>query len=126
MAKGLPPGPIANPSRSALRAAVRPERTEDLFFVADGSGGHVFAKTLGDQTKNIALYRRGQSIDADTSPAAAAPGAAPNAAPSNAAEPVRPVKTLKPAAAARPAKTAPAQVIKGRRCQPKPDGTCAQ
>jgi UPF0755 protein len=126
MAKGLPPGPIANPSRSALRAAVRPERTEDLFFVADGSGGHVFAKTLGDQTKNIALYRRGQAIDADTGPAAAAPGAAPNAAPSNAAEPVRPVKTLNPAAAARPAKTAPAQVIKGRRCQPKPDGTCAQ
>jgi len=125
-AKGLPPGPIANPSRSALRAAVRPERTEDLFFVADGSGGHVFAKTLGDQTRNIAVYRRGQAIDADTSPAAAAPGAAPNAAPSNAAEPVRPVKTLNPAAAARPAKTAPAQVIKGRRCQPKPDGTCAQ
>src|SRR5438270_4106417 len=68
MAKGLLPGPIANPGRTALRAAVRPERTEDLFFVADGSGGHVFAKTLGDQTKNIALYRRAQPIEADPAP----------------------------------------------------------
>ena len=72
--KGLPPGPIANPGRTALRAAVRPERTEDLFFVADGSGGHVFAKTLGDQTRNIGLYRRGQPIDPD--PALSNPTAA--------------------------------------------------
>src|SRR5207302_3089565 len=89
--KGLPPGPIANPGRTALRAAVRPERTEDLFFVADGSGGHVFAKTLGDQTKNIALYRRGQPIDAD--PALSNP-------PSNA--PANPPSNPPPAAAANP------------------------
>ena len=130
MMKGLPPGPIANPGRTALRAAVRPERTEDLFFVADGSGGHVFAKTLGDQTKNIALYRRGQAIDTDSAPAPPNPASASQPAAPASADPVRPVKTVSPVtpapAVARPAKTAPAQVVKGRRCQPKPDGTCAQ
>jgi UPF0755 protein len=60
--KGLPPGAIANPGKSSLRAAVRPERTEDLYFVADGSGGHAFGKTLAAQSRNITAYRRATTI----------------------------------------------------------------
>ncbi|HVB18434.1 MAG TPA: endolytic transglycosylase MltG [Stellaceae bacterium] len=71
LVKGLPPGPITNPSRSSLRAAMRPEPTEDLYFVADGSGGHVFAKTLADQTRNIAEHRHGMATEPDAAPAAA-------------------------------------------------------
>jgi UPF0755 protein len=89
--EGLPPGPIANPGRASLEAAANPARTKEIFFVADGGGGHVFAENYDQHQKNVDRLRvierqqRGEST-------AAAPATAP-AAPTAAAQPAGPPMT---------------------------------
>lgn len=59
--EGLPPTPIANPGANAIEAALNPAKTNFLFFVADGSGGHAFAETLAEHNANVAKWRKIQA-----------------------------------------------------------------
>ncbi len=74
--KGLPPTPIANPGRAAIEAALNPAKTSDVYFVADGTGGHAFAENYADHQRNVAKWRQIEKEREDDQPATPATTAA--------------------------------------------------
>ena len=82
--EGLPPGPICNPGRASLEAAANPARTRELYFVADGTGGHAFSETYEQHERNVAKLRQ---LQIETDPKDQAPADAQAAPPSAQATP---------------------------------------
>ena len=111
--EGLPPGPISNPGRASLEATANPARTRDLFFVADGTGGHTFTETYDAHQKNVAKLRAMEKQIQNDTVEPAAEEAAPAAAGAPAAADTNPTAGTRPPAAKRPARppvpAAPAQ-----------------
>jgi UPF0755 protein len=106
---GLPPGPICNPGKAALEAVANPARSKDLYFVADGTGGHVFAETFDQHQKNVARWRQ---IEKDVKDKLA-PDVTPQPAPAirGSIDPVDPSQFGAIAAPAQAAQAAPAALL---------------
>jgi len=134
--EGLPPGPIANPGRASLEATANPARTRDLFFVADGTGGHSFTETYDQHQKGVAKLRamerqqQNDTVDADDQPPVAAVPAPAAATPPTGAAPAKPATATPKAApkpvgpkAAAPKAHAPASIMA---TEPPADGAAAR
>jgi len=110
---GLPPGPIANPGRASLEASANPARTRDLFFVADGTGGHAFSDSYDQHQKNVAKLRaiekqiQNDTVEPAEEPAPAAAGTPADASPTAAT--AKPAPTKRPARPAAPPRQGAAQ-----------------
>jgi UPF0755 protein len=107
--EGLPPGPIANPGRASIEAAANPARTKELFFVADGTGGHAFSESYDQHQKHVAKLRgiERDARDAASDAAQQAPAAAPAA--TSAPAQARPQTATRPAGQQQPARNPAAQ-----------------
>ncbi|MGJ5179016.1 endolytic transglycosylase MltG [Bradyrhizobium oligotrophicum] len=122
--EGLPPGPISNPGRASLEATANPARTRDLYFVADGSGGHAFTETYDLHQKNVAKLRamerqtQNDTVEPEEAPPAVAGGAADPAGAATA--PRAPAGAKKPPANRANGGTVPANGARQGAAQPSP------
>jgi peptidoglycan lytic transglycosylase G len=119
---GLPPTPICNPGRAAIEAVLNPADTKELFFVADGTGRHVFAETIKEHNANVQKWR---AAEKDIKAKAGAPLAAEETPTTAVQPPAEPAKKPKTRAVVRTApppagKAAPAEAAKELPWAPKP------
>jgi UPF0755 protein len=109
---GLPPGPIGNPGRASLEAVANPARTKELYFVADGTGGHVFSENYEQHQKFVAKLREREDEESESALRPATPAAAPSVP--------APSPTPAPAASENRPKPTPRRAAQRHRAQPQP------